>query len=106
MIAFTALITEFAPRSAFSSVMRRFPASWAKACVAVSRYGVRRIRRLHGAVVLSVGCSSMDPGHHCWCCDVDGAAPDDHRGVGDCRNHGMLPGWHFGCSVVNEMKQR
>ena len=48
------------------------------------------IRRLHGAVVTSVGCSSMDPGHHCCCCDVDGAAPGDHRGVGGCRNTGCF----------------
>ena len=46
------------------------------------------IRRLHGAVVPSVGCSSMEPGHHGCCYDVDGAAPGDHRGVGGCRNHG------------------
>ena len=40
VIAFIAFMTSFAPRRAFSSVMRRFPASWAKVCVAVSRYGV------------------------------------------------------------------
>ena len=50
------------------------------------------IRRFHRAVVPSVGCSSMDPGHHGCCCDLDGAIPDEHRGVGGYRNHGMLPG--------------
>ena len=62
-------------------------------------------RRLHGAVVSSVGCSSMDPGHHCCCCDVDGVAPSNSD-VGCYRNHGILPGWHFGYSVVDEMRQR
>ena len=56
------------------------------------------IRRLHGAVGPSVGCSSMDPGHPCWCCDVDGAAPGDHHGVGDCCNHGSV--FFFGVRIM------
>ena len=51
-------------------------------------------------VVPSVGCSSMYHGD--YDCDVDGAAPGDHRGVGDCRNHGMIPDWFFRCFVVVE----
>ena len=35
-----------------------------------------------------------------------GAAPGDHRGVGGCRNHGMLPAWFFRCYVVDVMKRR
>ena len=63
-----------------------------------------QVRCLPCAVVPSVGCSSMYPGHHGCGCDVDGAAPGDHRGVGGCRNHGMLPGWFFRCFVVDVMK--
>ena len=31
----------------------------------------------------------MYSGHHGCGCDVDGAAPGDHRGVAGCRNHGI-----------------
>ena len=75
-------------------------------CYAViSRKSVHRcveIRCLHGAVVPSVGCSSMDPGQN----TVTAVAWTVlSLAIGGCRKHGMLPGWYFGCSVVDETKQ-